>query len=59
MICKDCTAQKHELCRGGTWCDCQHRVQNIPPEILESIDRAITDVDTWVRRERPQRKDEQ
>lgn len=26
MICRDCRAQDHGKCRGGTWCDCQHRV---------------------------------
>lgn len=85
MICKDCTAQKHHLCPGESWCDCQHRVQNVgilghpdtgattlvhdvqeldttpptalPPEILDAIDRAF-DAGTWVRRERPQRKEE-
>lgn len=25
MICPDCKGQKHALCRGYTWCDCQHR----------------------------------
>lgn len=25
MICKDCKDQKHEKCKGGTWCDCGHR----------------------------------
>lgn len=25
MICLDCKAQKHRGCKGGTWCDCQHR----------------------------------
>ena len=29
MICKDCKEQKHELCRGGTWCDCAHRPTQI------------------------------
>lgn len=26
MICQDCKSEYHEGCRGGTWCDCQHRV---------------------------------
>lgn len=25
MICQDCKNQQHKKCRGGTWCDCQHR----------------------------------
>jgi hypothetical protein len=27
VVCPDCVQQQHELCRGGTWCDCQHRPQ--------------------------------
>jgi hypothetical protein len=26
MVCPKCKEQKHELCPGGTWCDCQHKV---------------------------------
>lgn len=26
MICQTCKDQVHNLCRGGTWCDCLHRV---------------------------------
>ncbi len=25
MICQSCKNKIHEKCRGGTWCDCQHR----------------------------------
>lgn len=25
MVCLNCRERKHELCRGKTWCDCQHR----------------------------------
>jgi hypothetical protein len=25
VICQTCKDQVHDLCRGGTWCDCQHR----------------------------------
>jgi hypothetical protein len=25
MICKKCRKDKHGKCKGGTWCDCQHR----------------------------------
>ncbi|MDN3355163.1 hypothetical protein [Actinomadura sp. DC4] len=28
MICEACRDRRHGDCRGGTWCDCQHR----PPE---------------------------
>lgn len=24
MICNDCKNKKHDKCKGGTWCDCQH-----------------------------------
>lgn len=23
MVCVSCKTKKHELCPGGTWCDCQ------------------------------------
>jgi len=64
MICKDCKAQKHELCPSGTWCDCAHRPTQViqeadttpfPTSVLDAIDRALEDTSTWVRRERPQR----
>jgi len=25
VICGACRQQRHIDCRGGTWCDCQHR----------------------------------
>ncbi|MFG2073405.1 hypothetical protein [Nonomuraea maritima] len=25
MICERCKDKRHEECRGGSWCDCQHR----------------------------------
>lgn len=25
MICEACRDRRHEKCRGGTWCDCQHQ----------------------------------
>nr|MBO2474692.1 hypothetical protein [Actinomycetales bacterium] len=25
MICDACKERRHQDCRGGTWCDCQHR----------------------------------
>jgi hypothetical protein len=81
MICKD---QDHELCRGGTWCDCAHRptqtiavmghpdagtttlvhdIQeaddtSLPPWLLDVVDQALERHSTWVRRGRPQRKEE-
>ena len=25
MICQNCKDTRHTLCKGRTWCDCQHR----------------------------------
>ncbi|MFD0692367.1 hypothetical protein [Actinomadura fibrosa] len=25
MICQSCRERRHGACRGGSWCDCQHR----------------------------------
>ena len=25
FICKSCAEKDHANCRGGTWCDCEHR----------------------------------
>ncbi|SDH41949.1 hypothetical protein [Nonomuraea jiangxiensis] len=25
MICDSCKDKRHEDCRGGSWCDCQHQ----------------------------------
>jgi hypothetical protein len=25
MICVACRERRHENCRGGNWCDCQHQ----------------------------------
>ncbi|WP_433431098.1 hypothetical protein [Nonomuraea sp. CA-141351] len=25
MICESCKEKRHEDCRGGSWCDCQHQ----------------------------------
>ncbi|MBB6396185.1 hypothetical protein BKA00_003099 [Actinomadura coerulea] len=25
MICQSCRERHHEDCRGGSWCDCQHK----------------------------------
>lgn len=25
MICEACRERRHRDCRGGTWCDCQHK----------------------------------
>jgi hypothetical protein len=32
MICRACRAQRHEDCKGGSWCDCQHKpIEKTPP----------------------------
>lgn len=69
MVCQSCKERKHELCRGTTWCDCQHRDEaylvdengvavRMPPEMAGAIDRFFADPSSGVRRERPVRKDE-
>ncbi|TYB42852.1 hypothetical protein [Actinomadura chibensis] len=25
VICPSCRDRRHEECRGGSWCDCQHQ----------------------------------
>ncbi|WP_157610142.1 hypothetical protein [Spirillospora albida] len=25
MICQPCRDRRHDQCRGGSWCDCQHQ----------------------------------
>ncbi|WP_131732616.1 hypothetical protein [Actinomadura formosensis] len=32
MICPACRDHRHEECRGGSWCDCQHRPPPATPE---------------------------
>ncbi|MBA9004647.1 MULTISPECIES: hypothetical protein [Thermomonospora] len=31
MICQDCRERRHEECRGGSWCACQHRTTPATP----------------------------
>ena len=33
MICPQCKLTRHESCRGGTWCDCQHRGPDGRPRV--------------------------
>lgn len=35
MICQDCKDRNHKDCKGGTWCDCQHKEDL--PELFEFI----------------------
>ncbi|MFC0556374.1 hypothetical protein ACFFHJ_36260 [Planotetraspora thailandica] len=40
MICDSCKDRRHEDCRGGSWCDCQHQ---------ESLDDRHTEPpENWV-----------
>jgi hypothetical protein len=32
MVCPSCKAKRHEECRGGNWCDCQHQPPAQPAE---------------------------
>jgi hypothetical protein len=25
VVCQECKEKRHNNCKGGTWCDCQHR----------------------------------
>jgi hypothetical protein len=43
MICEACRERLHGECRGGTWCDCQHK----PPtaETAETAERRPVETD--------------
>ncbi|GAA4202461.1 hypothetical protein GCM10023074_37350 [Microbispora amethystogenes] len=43
MICRACGEHRHEECRGGSWCDCQHK------EPAEQ-DREAEPPENWVRK---------
>ncbi|WP_405086095.1 hypothetical protein [Microbispora sp. NBC_01389] len=43
MICRACGEHRHEECRGGSWCDCQHKE---PSE----QDREAESPENWVRK---------
>ncbi|MDF5757878.1 hypothetical protein [Spongiactinospora sp. TRM90649] len=32
MICDKCKDRRHDECRGGSWCDCQHQERPRPAE---------------------------
>ncbi len=40
MICDPCKVRSHNNCRGGTWCDCQHKVKKeAPPNpVVDSVE---------------------
>lgn len=38
MVCRHCRNQHHDRCKGGTWCDCQHR-ESVFVRGNEQIDR--------------------
>lgn len=54
MICPNCRYGVHGACKGGTWCDCQHRTEfhallgigtSVPfnPDMWSDIDRLLRD----------------
>jgi hypothetical protein len=47
VICQPCKERLHDRCRGGTWCDCQHRfnplVVEIPPGLTLEQRQAMLD----------------
>ncbi|WP_302893266.1 hypothetical protein [Actinomadura luzonensis] len=32
VICESCKDKRHDECRGGSWCDCQHKEAALPEE---------------------------
>ncbi|GAA3260293.1 hypothetical protein GCM10020216_100020 [Nonomuraea helvata] len=45
MICESCKEKRHEDCRGGSWCDCQHQTDaRTEPDGAEA--EAATEVET-------------
>lgn len=46
MICDPCKEREHDACRGGTWCDCQHRA---PVTIVPSTASRLADREGNVR----------
>jgi len=51
MICEACRDRRHDACRGGTWCDCQHQPsadEAQPAEIREEDDGTEPGVN-WLR----------
>jgi hypothetical protein len=45
MICEACRDDRHDDCRGGTWCDCQH----LPPEPAPETDENPEPGVNWLR----------
>ncbi|MFI7036446.1 hypothetical protein ACIBI0_07150 [Microbispora rosea] len=43
MICPACREHRHEECRGGSWCDCQHQE---PSEMAHEAEPP----ENWVRK---------
>ncbi|TDC71268.1 hypothetical protein E1200_02625 [Actinomadura sp. GC306] len=44
MICQSCRDHRHGECRGGSWCDCQHRPAPATPGAQRRESRAGTPV---------------
>jgi len=47
MICQACRDRRHDDCRGGSWCDCQHQpeVEEPPPAEPDASEPAVN----WLR----------
>lgn len=40
VICVECQSYNHDACEGGTWCDCQHKVEdNLQLDLATAIGR--------------------
>ncbi len=39
MICQACRQSRHDACRGGSWCDCQHHRPAWPAPLLQLYPR--------------------
>ncbi|WP_433500535.1 hypothetical protein ACQP1K_09705 [Sphaerimonospora sp. CA-214678] len=42
MICTACKDRRHQDCRGGSWCDCQHKEPR--------ADGHVEPAENWVRK---------
>jgi hypothetical protein len=49
MICEACRERRHEKCRGGSWCDCQHHPSEAAPESGEKAKDDTEPRVNWLR----------
>jgi hypothetical protein len=47
VICESCKDKRHEDCRGGSWCDCQHQPVTRPDDA--PAEPAVEPVVNWLR----------